>query len=68
MTFSYIFYGFIFICIVCFFDKDCNYLMAIENGEIAEQGTHEELMKKKGIYYRLYMLQAESMKRVLQGM
>ena len=48
--------------------KDCNYLMAIENGEIAEQGTHEELMKKKGIYYRLYMLQAESMKRVLQGM
>ncbi len=47
--------------------KDCNYLMAIENGEIAEQGTHEELIAKKGIYYRLYKLQAESMKRVLQG-
>lgn len=48
--------------------KDCNYLMAIENGEIAEQGSHEELLAKKGIYYRLYMLQMESMKRVLQGM
>ena len=47
--------------------KDCNYLMAIENGEIAEQGTHDELIAKKGIYYRLYKLQAESMKRVLQG-
>lgn len=48
--------------------KDCNYLMAIENGEIAEQGTHEELLAKKGIYHRLYTLQTESMKRVLQGM
>ena len=48
--------------------KDCNYLMAIEDGEIAEQGTHDQLIDKKGIYYRLYTLQTESMKRVLQGM
>ncbi len=48
--------------------KDCNYLMAIENGEIAERGSHDELLEKKGIYYRLYTLQMESMKRVLQGM
>ncbi len=48
--------------------KDCNYLFAIENGEIAERGTHAELMAKKGIYYRLYTLQTEAMKKVLQGM
>ncbi|HHW24546.1 MAG TPA: ABC transporter ATP-binding protein [Clostridiales bacterium] len=48
--------------------KDCNYLFAIENGEIVERGTHDELMAKKGIYYRLYTLQTEAMKKVLQGM
>ncbi len=48
--------------------KDCNYLFAIENGEIAERGTHAELIAKKGIYYRLYTLQTEAMKKVLQGM
>ena len=48
--------------------KDCNYLFAIENGEIAERGTHSELIAKKGIYYRLYTLQTEAMKKVLQGM
>lgn len=48
--------------------KDCNYLYAIENGEIAEEGTHTELIAKKGVYYRLYTLQNEAMKKVLQGM
>ncbi|MCQ2431167.1 MAG: ABC transporter ATP-binding protein/permease [Clostridia bacterium] len=48
--------------------KDCNYLMAIENGEIAEEGTHTELLEKKGIYYRLYTIQTEAMKKVIAGM
>ena len=48
--------------------KDCNYLFAIENGEIAEEGTPEELMEKKGVYYKLYTLQSEAMKKVLSGM
>jgi len=48
--------------------KECNYLYAIENGEIAEEGTHTELIEKKGVYYRLYTLQSEAMKKVLQGM
>jgi ATP-binding cassette subfamily B protein len=48
--------------------KECNYLYAIENGEIAEEGTHVELIAKKGLYYRLYTLQSEAMKKVLQGM
>lgn len=48
--------------------KDCNKLFAIENGEIAESGTPDELMAKKGVYYKLYMLQSEAMKKVLSGM
>jgi ATP-binding cassette subfamily B protein len=48
--------------------KDCNYLFAIENGEIAEEGTPEQLMEKKGVYYKLYTLQSEAMKKVLAGM
>ncbi len=47
--------------------KNCNYLMAIENGEIAEMGTAEELLEKKGVYYRLYTLQNEQMKKVIEG-
>jgi len=48
--------------------KDCNYLYAIENGEIAEEGSHDDLIEKRGVYYRLWSLQTEAMKRVLQGM
>lgn len=48
--------------------KDCNYLMAIENGEIAERGTAEELLAKKGVYYKLYTLQNEQMKKVMAGL
>ena len=48
--------------------KDCNYLFAIENGEIAESGTPEELLERKGVYWKLYTLQNEAMKKVLQGM
>ncbi|MBO4931956.1 MAG: ABC transporter ATP-binding protein [Clostridia bacterium] len=48
--------------------KDCNYLFAIENGEIAEEGSPEELLAKGGVYYKLYTLQSEAMKKVLAGM
>ena len=48
--------------------KNCNYLMAVENGEIAERGTAEELLEKKGVYYKLYTLQNEQMKKVAQGL
>jgi ABC-type multidrug transport system fused ATPase/permease subunit len=42
--------------------------MAIEHGEVAEMGTQEELLEKKGVYYKLYTLQNEQMKKVMQGM
>ena len=29
----------------------------MERGEIAESGSHEELLAKKGRYYELYMTQ-----------
>jgi ATP-binding cassette, subfamily B, putative efflux pump len=32
-------------------------IVLIENGKIVESGTHEELMNKKGSYYKLFMIQ-----------
>lgn len=32
-------------------------IMVMDKGEIAEIGTHEELMAKKGIYYKIYNMQ-----------
>lgn len=45
--------------------KDCSVLYAIENGEIAESGSHSELIEKKGIYYKLYTLQSQAMKKII---
>ena len=37
-------------------------IIVIANGRIVEQGTHKELLKKKGVYAKLFTLQAEGYK------
>ena len=44
--------------------RSADKLIAIENGKLAESGTAEELLKQKGVYYKLYKLQAEALKTV----
>ena len=35
--------------------KHCDKIVLIEKGNILEQGTHTELLDKKGIYYKMYI-------------
>lgn len=37
--------------------RDCSKIMVIDGGQIVECGTHDELIKNKGLYYELYMSQ-----------
>lgn len=39
--------------------KNADRLLVLEKGNLAEIGTHDELMEKKGIYYGLVMAQKE---------
>lgn len=39
--------------------RNADKILVINNGEVAEQGTHEELMARGGFYYQLYMAQTE---------
>lgn len=39
--------------------RNCDKIMYIDDGGIMEAGTHEELMQKKGYYYRLYTAQLD---------
>jgi ATP-binding cassette subfamily B multidrug efflux pump len=37
--------------------RNADVILVIDNGEIVERGTHEELLAKQGVYYGLYMSQ-----------
>ncbi|KYH34351.1 putative ABC transporter ATP-binding protein [Clostridium tepidiprofundi DSM 19306] len=37
--------------------RDCDRIMVIDNGKIVESGSHDELIKYKGLYYDLYASQ-----------
>lgn len=39
--------------------KNCDKIMYVDEGGILECGTHEELLEKKGYYYKLYTAQME---------
>lgn len=36
----------------------CDRIIMLEGGHVVEQGSHEELMEKKGIYYQLFQVQS----------
>ena len=44
-------------------------ILAVQDGKIVEQGTHRQLMRKKGYYYSLYSRQYEefAVKETLDG-
>ncbi len=50
--------------------RNADVILAVRNGIIAEQGTHEELMRKKGYYYALYTrrFEDEQTKQALEHM
>ena len=37
--------------------KDADKILVLHNGEIVEQGSHDELIDQKGTYYDMYQLQ-----------
>ncbi|WP_456401333.1 peptidase domain-containing ABC transporter [Persephonella sp.] len=37
--------------------RDCDYIIAVDEGRIIESGTFEQLMEKKGYFHRLYSQQ-----------
>jgi ATP-binding cassette subfamily B protein len=39
--------------------RQANKILVLDQGRIAEEGTHDELMAKQGFYYNLYKLQYE---------
>jgi ATP-binding cassette subfamily B protein len=39
--------------------QHCNRIYVMQKGEIKESGSHQELLKNKGLYYNLYLLQYE---------
>ncbi|HOJ48848.1 MAG TPA: ABC transporter ATP-binding protein [Bacillota bacterium] len=44
--------------------RDADNLIVIENGKMPESGTAKELLMKKGVYYKLYKMQAEALKTI----
>ena len=45
--------------------QNCNRIIVMSHGHIAESGSHEELLSKRGIYYRLYELQYKNQESVV---
>lgn len=37
--------------------KEADHILVLHQGEIAEEGTHDQLLTRKGLYYNMYLLQ-----------
>ena len=46
--------------------KNCDVIIVMDEGEIVEQGSHEELLELQGQYYRLWEMQQGNFK-VMHG-
>jgi ATP-binding cassette subfamily B protein len=46
--------------------KHADEILVLENGEISERGTHQELLNSKGIYQTIYKIQNQDQEYVLQ--
>ncbi len=44
--------------------RDVDKLIVIDDGVITEAGTHDELIRKKGDFYKLYRIQLDAMKNI----
>ncbi|WP_025028482.1 ABC transporter ATP-binding protein [Caldalkalibacillus mannanilyticus] len=40
--------------------QDADLILVLHRGEIVERGTHQQLIEKKGLYYKMYLLQQGS--------
>lgn len=40
---------------------DCDKIVVLEEGRVAEEGTHQQLLDRNGLYHKLYHLQCESL-------
>lgn len=44
--------------------RDADRIVVIDGGKMPEYGTHRELLEKRGVYHKLYRLQAEALKSI----
>lgn len=38
---------------------DADLIIVLNQGEVAEQGTHESLLRQRGLYYEMWLQQAD---------
>lgn len=47
--------------------KHADEILVLEDGEIVERGTHEQLIQRNGLYQRVYKIQFQDQQAILQG-